>query len=84
MEVVNLNNGRDVLTIEKGEPFMHLELLRRDGPPRPYRGRYMFQFMTDEEVEMYLGILEREFSDIMEIDALRESVKDRIVNVEEI
>ncbi len=84
LEVVNLNNERRMLTIKKGEPFMHLELLRREGSPRPYRGRYIFQFMADEEVEMYLRILEREFSGLMEIDALREFVKDRIMDVEEI
>lgn len=57
LEVVNLSNDRRPITIKKGEPFMHLVFMTRKGKPSPYTGEYMFQYMTDEEVEGYVPIL---------------------------
>jgi len=84
LEVVNLNNDRDSVTIRKGEPFMHFELMRREGAPRPYQGRYMFQFMDDSEVEMYLELIGRELAGSMDVNILRELAEGRVRTVEEI
>jgi len=86
LEVVNLNDGRESVTVRRGEPFMHFELMRRDGAPRPYRGRYAFQFMDDGEVEMYLELMERdqELASIMDVGAMRELAAKRVRTVEEI
>ncbi len=84
LEVVNLNNERNTVTVRRGEPFMHFELMRREGAPRPYQGRYMFQFMDDSEVEMYLDLIRRELSDVMDAEMLGEMARGRIRTVEEI
>ena len=84
LEVVNLNNERRSITIRRGEPFMHFELVKREGEPRPYKGKYMFQFMSDSEVKMYLDIVESRFKDVMDLEFLREAAKARILSVEEI
>ncbi|MFP3282582.1 MAG: hypothetical protein RXP97_00690 [Nitrososphaeria archaeon] len=84
LEVVNLNNDRDSVTVRRGEPFMHFELMRREGVPRPYQGRYMFQFMDDEEVEMYLKLIGRELADVMDMRTLRELAGRRVRAIEEI
>ncbi len=84
LEVVNLSNSRKPITVRHDDPFMHFELIERKGEPSPYMGRYMFQFMDDEEVKMYLDIIEREFANEYDIEALRAIAKDRIRRVEEI
>ena len=57
LELVNLSNERAPITIRRGEPFIHAEFITREGDPAPYIGEYQFQFMTPEEVEMYIPIL---------------------------
>src|SRR5579875_744148 len=57
LEVVNLNNDHLPILIKKGEPFMHLEYIKREGEPYPYHGEYQFQYMNDEEIKFYLKIL---------------------------
>jgi dCTP deaminase len=57
LELVNLSNERAPITIRRGEPFIHVEFITREGDPAPYIGEYQFQFMTAEEVEMYIPIL---------------------------
>jgi dCTP deaminase len=57
LELVNLSNERAPITIRRGEPFIHAEFITREGDPAPYVGEYQFQFMTPEEVEMYMPIL---------------------------
>ena len=61
LELVNLSNERTPITIRKGDPLIHIEFLRREGPPEPYSGRYMFQFMEEEETEMYVRMLASNF-----------------------
>jgi len=61
LELVNLNNDHIPILINKGEPFMHLELIRREGEPSPYIGEYQFQYMTEEEILMYLKIVKRTY-----------------------
>lgn len=57
LELVNLNNDRQPITIKRGDPFMHIEFITRQGTPSPYVGQYQFQYVTDEEKKMYLPIL---------------------------
>lgn len=57
LELVNLNNERNPIIIKRGDPFMHLEFMKREGLPSPYNGQYQFQYMSQEEREMYHPIL---------------------------
>ncbi|MFP3190515.1 MAG: hypothetical protein RXR31_04145 [Thermoproteota archaeon] len=59
LEVVNLNNDHIPILIKRGEPFMHLEFIKREGLPEPYHGEFMFQYMNEEEIRMYLKILKK-------------------------
>lgn len=63
LELVNLSNERAPITIKKGDPLMHIEFITRRGKPSPYTGEYQFQYMTDEEVDMYIPIMKEVFSD---------------------
>ncbi len=67
LEVVNLNNERKPIEIGEGEPFMHLEFVKREGEPSPYVGEYQFQYMTKNEIEMYLPILQKAFPNLQEL-----------------
>lgn len=61
IELVNLSNNRVPITIKRGDPFMHIEFVTREGEPSPYMGKYQFQYLTDEEVSMYVPILKKVF-----------------------
>lgn len=78
LEVVNLSNDRAPITIPRGDPFMHIEFITREGAPSPYTGPYMFQYMTDEEVETYLKIIEENFRDTFDVGRLRKLAETRI------
>jgi len=67
LELVNLSNDRRPITIKRGEPFMHIEFLTREGEPAPYMGAYQFQDVTEEEKKMYLPILKRVFLNFDEL-----------------
>ncbi|MCS7113150.1 MAG: hypothetical protein RMJ00_03470 [Nitrososphaerota archaeon] len=78
LEVVNLSNDRTPITIMRGDPFMHIEFITRDGSPSPYMGPYMFQYMTDEEVTIYMDIVEKHFPNIYDMGMLRKLALSRI------
>ncbi|MCQ5337653.1 MAG: hypothetical protein NO475_05640 [Candidatus Methanomethylicia archaeon] len=59
LEVVNLSNERKPIIVRKGDPFMHIEFIKREGSPSPYEGEYQFQYMSDEEIEEYIPILKK-------------------------
>jgi dCTP deaminase len=61
LELVNLSNERAPITIRQGDPLIHIEFLRREGELSPYSGKYMFQFMNDEETDVYIRILSENF-----------------------
>lgn len=82
LELVNLSNERKPITIRKGDPLIHIEFIKREGEPSPYGGKYMFQFMDDEEVDMYIEILTKKFSSIFSAKRLRE-IKDVRLRSEE-
>jgi len=64
LELVNLSNDRKPITIKRGDPLMHIEFMTRMGDPSPYTGAYMFQYMNDEEVRLYMNLLSNDFKDL--------------------
>ncbi|MCW3982263.1 MAG: hypothetical protein NWE81_04040 [Candidatus Bathyarchaeota archaeon] len=67
LEVVNLSNDREPITIKRGDPFMHIEFITRVGAPSPYMGGYQFQYLTKEEKEMYIPTLKKAFPNYEEL-----------------
>ncbi len=61
LELVNLSNERKPITIRKGDPLIHIEFITRIGKPSPYMGEYQFQYMTDEEIHVYIPVLKEVF-----------------------
>ncbi|MGQ9479193.1 MAG: dCTP deaminase domain-containing protein [Thermoproteota archaeon] len=61
LEIVNLNNEREPVVVRKGDPFMHIEFISREGEPSPYEGEYQFQYMTREEIEFYISYMKKVF-----------------------
>ncbi len=59
LEIVNLSNDRHPITIKKGDHFMHIEFISREGKPSPYDGEYQFQYMTNDEINLYVPILKK-------------------------
>lgn len=67
LELVNLSNDRQPITIKRGNPFMHIEFVTREGEPSPYMGQYQFQYVTEDEKKMYLPILKKVFPNFDEL-----------------
>ena len=67
LELVNLSNDRKPIVIKRGDPFMHMEFISRDGEPCPYTGEFQFQYLSDEEIHMYVPILKRVFPNYEEL-----------------
>jgi dCTP deaminase len=67
LELVNLSNERQPITIKRGDPLMHIEFLTREGEPSPYMGAYQFQYVTEEEKKMYTPILKNVFPNFDEL-----------------
>jgi len=67
LELVNLSNERTPITIKRGDPLMHIEFITREGKPCPYMGEYQFQFMNDEEIEVYVPVLKEVFVNYREL-----------------
>jgi dCTP deaminase len=63
LELVNLSNDRRSITIKRGDPFMHIEFVTREGSPSPYMGEYQFQYLSEDEMQMYIPILKKVFPD---------------------
>jgi dCTP deaminase len=78
LELVNLSNDRQPITIKRGDPLMHIEFITRDGEPAPYDGPYMFQYMTQDEALLYKGVLSKHFPAVFSEDSLARMVKERI------
>jgi len=62
LELVNLSNERKPITIRKGDPLIHIEFITRLGKPSPYMGEYQFQYMSDDEVHLYIPVLKEIFA----------------------
>lgn len=67
LELVNLSNERRPITIKRGDPFMHVEFVTREGEPSPYMGEYQFQYLSDDEMQMYIPIMKKVFSNYDEL-----------------
>jgi len=67
LELVNLSNNRQPITIKRGDPFMHIEFLTREGESYPYMGPYQFQYISEEERKMYIPILKKVFPNFDEL-----------------
>jgi len=67
LELVNLSNERAPITIKRGDPLIHIEFITRIGEPSPYIGEYQFQYMSDEEIKMYIPILRKVFRNYDEL-----------------
>lgn len=78
LELVNLNNTRQPITVKRGDPLMHIEYISREGAPSPYHGDYMFQYMSDDEVALYTGILADKFKGAFNAADLEKMAKERI------
>jgi len=67
LELVNLSNDRHPIVIKHGDPFMHIEFVTREGQPSPYNGEYQFQYLTDDEMQMYVSIMKKVFPNFDEL-----------------
>ena len=79
LELVNLSNERTPITIRQGDPLIHIEFLRREGAPEPYKGKYMFQFMDEGETAMYVDILSKNFPSLYSKEKLEIETKNRLI-----
>ena len=79
LELVNLSNERAPITVNRGDPLIHIEFIRREGDPEPYGGGYMFQYMSDDEVDMYMKILAKHFSTLFPSNYLKKVKARRVV-----
>lgn len=78
LELVNLHNERQPITIKKGDPLMHIEFMTRSGEPSPYMGAYMFQYMTDEEAEQYRKLIATKCKGLFKEAQLRKMIAGRV------
>ncbi len=78
LELVNLSNERQPITIKRGDPLMHIEFMKREGEPSPYVGNYMFQYMTEDEISEYVSILTRDFKALFPKETLLKAAKARV------
>lgn len=67
LELVNLSNDRKPITIKRGDPFMHIEFVTREGEASPYVGEYQCQYLTEDEIQMYIPILKKSFTNYDEL-----------------
>jgi dCTP deaminase len=78
LELVNLSNDRQPITIKRGDPLMHLEFITREGNPSPYVGPYQFQYMSNEEIAIYRPIIEKEFPTLFDSQLLDRMISERV------
>ncbi len=78
LELVNLHNERQPITIKKGDPLMHIEFMTRSGDPAPYTGTYMFQYMTDEETEEYEKLIASRYPGLFDETELKKMIAERV------
>jgi dCTP deaminase len=67
LEIVNLSNDRNTIIIKRGDPFMHIEFITREGAPSPYMGEYQFQYVNEDERRMYVPIMREVFPNFDEL-----------------
>ena len=79
LELVNLSNERTPITIRQGDPLIHIEFMRREGEPAPYSGKYLFQFMTQDESMMYVDILSKGFPKLFPRAEMERKAAERLI-----
>jgi dCTP deaminase len=84
LELVNLSNERQPITIRRGDPLMHIEFMKREGEASPYDGGYMFQFMSEDEIGEYMSILARDFKTLFPKEFLTKAAQARVAVVTQI
>lgn len=78
LELVNLSNDRQPITVKCGEPLMHIEFITREGEPAPYQGPYMFQYMNEDEGALYKSVLRKHFPSLFDENLLARMMQERI------
>jgi len=78
LELVNLSNDRQPITIKRSDPLMHIEFMTREGEPSPYSGSYMFQYMSSEEKALYTSLLTRHFKGLFDKSHLESMARQSI------
>src|SRR5207245_10533095 len=70
LELVNLSNERQPITIKRGDPLMHIEFLKREGEPSPYIGGDIFHLMREGGIRRYVTIPYQVFQNLVFTDQL--------------
>ncbi len=78
LELVNLNNERSPITIRRGDPLIHIEFSKREGEASPYDGQYMFQYLTEDEVGMYVRLLSESYKSLFSKPDLDKKARERV------
>ena len=81
LELVNLSNDRQPITIKRGDPLMHIEFITREGHPSPYAGEFQFQYMSSEETNLYVQILSDSFKEVFNKENLEKKAANRVSNL---
>ncbi len=79
LELVNLNNEREPITIKRGDPLIDIEFSMREGLPSVYDGQYMFQYLNDQEAELYCNLLTKLHPDLFSFEELQLKSKRRVL-----
>ena len=53
--------------------------MRREGEPAPYSGKYLFQFMTEEESRMYVEILSKNYPRLFPRAEMERKAAERLI-----
>lgn len=77
LELVNLSNDRSSILVKKNDPLIHIEFISRTGDPSPYGGEYMFQYLSESEVNTYLDIIKTHFNSEFNFPKLEEIASKR-------
>ncbi len=78
LELVNLNNERAPITIKRGDPLIHIEFQRREGEPSVYSGQYMFQYLNEQEAQLYSNLLPKIYPTLFTKEDLENKSKRRV------
>src|SRR2546429_3118344 len=76
LELVNLSNERQPITIKRGDPLMHIEFLKREGEPSPYIGGLMFLFFEDGEIVGHVTMLPPGFINLVSQEEDRKTASE--------
>ena len=81
LELVNLSNDRKPITINRGDPLMHIEFMTREGSPSPYDGEYQFQYLSSKEASLYIDFISKSFKEAFKRADLEKKAKSRVTKL---